>query len=204
MNRIIISTSKGRAFACQKEGEPNFQPQIESLIGDLETLTIIKYNDSELYFLIDTYNGTDKIDFTFNFESDILLYHNISIKSGAEFVEKFSFKKDANHNENSLYRKVFEVLVGDENDKFGQVFKILTPTIEALNASKTTLFLKDICNLTISLTQLKQKYPDFTKSQPFKDVINTFYNNDSNVFDCNNPTHITAFNQLREKLNHPN
>lgn len=201
MNRIIISTSKSKALDCQKEGEANFISLIESLIGDLEAQTIIKYNDSELYFLIDTYNDIDKIAFTFNFESDILLYHNISVISGREFVEKFSLQTFAIHNENSLYRKVFEVFVGSENDKYGQIFEVLKPTIEALNISKTTLFLKDICNTNISLTAIREKHPTFTDNPAFQDVITIFYKDNNNVFDCNNETHVDEYKQLREKLN---
>lgn len=205
MKRIIISTSIAKANECQREGETNFGNQINGLIDNLESKKIIKYDYTELYFLIDTYNGNENIGFQFDFENDILLYHNFTILNAQEFVNKFSNKKDSIHNDGneSLYRKIYLVLVDETiEDKYDAVFSILFPSSQTRSSFGN--FNADLCNSKISLDEIKEKYPEITQLACFLEYATEIYPYGKNLFDTNNPAHLELYKELQNCINNPN
>jgi hypothetical protein len=198
MGKIYISTTCIKASDCFKPREETFRQQLSQIVFPNDINCITQFKETQIYFHLDSSNPSDII---IDAENDYLIKHS---QSNKEFCARFNHILPSIHNneKTSKFRQVFKILLDDTiENKYTSIFNILKTCIDSLQTSDTTLFLKDICNKEITLKCLIETHPDFTRYKAFLEV---FYNDDSNVFDCNNPTHITAFNQLREKLNHPN
>ena len=201
MRKLYISTTSIKALDCFRPKEESLKYQLIQIEFPNETNCIKQFKETPIYFHFDISNPSDII---IDAENDCLIKHS---QSNIDFCSRFKMIMQSIHNfeESSKFRQVYKILLDETiTDKYERIYNILKPNIEALNTSNITLFLKDIGDKKITLSQLTQKHPNFTQSQAFKAINNTFYDNDSNVFDCNDSDHLSAFNQLREKLNNSN
>lgn len=202
MSKIYISTTSLKAADCfEQEEEQNLIQKLKQINFPTNENCITQFTKTQIYFHFDNSNPSDII---IDAENDYLIKHS---KSNNDFCSRFKMIMPSIHNfeESSKFRQVYKILIDETiNDKFNAILQIINANIEGLQTSKVTLFLKDIGKKSITLSQLTEKHPVFTQSKAFKAINNTFYDNDYNVFNCNNDDHLLAFNQLREKLNNPN